>query len=442
MPGEKVILALSGGPDSMALLSVLRELADKIGFMIIAAHLNHGLREEADEEARFVEDYCRLQGIPCYVKKEDIKEIAARRKKSLEEAGREERYRFFRELKKELSAHRIATAHHKDDLAETVLHHIIRGTGIKGLRGIMPVNGDLIRPLLAVTRREIEAYLEQKGIPYCIDQSNYEPVYLRNRIRHELIPYLREEFNPRLVEALCQLAYIARIENEVLEEEASKYWQEALRLKEEGKIVLDVPLLSRLHPAYQHRIIIQALKEIRGGEEGDISLKEVMEVAGLLGKTGSSRVLHLSGGVKVNKAYQELIISRKREEVEPYCYQVEIPGEIYVPEQDAFYVFSVTDIDKLDKNGVIAYLDYERLRFPLFIRSRRPGDIFRPRGLKGSKKVKDFFIDEKIPLHERDKIPLLAAEDKIYAILGIRVAEEAAVNNATQKVLVIKKRGK
>lgn len=441
-PNDKVILALSGGPDSMALLALLKELEDKMGFTVIAAHLNHGLREEADGEAAFVEDYCSQRGIPCYVRKVNIKEAARREGKTLEEAGREERYRFFRELKEELGAHRIATAHHQDDLAETVLHHIIRGTGIKGLRGIMPVNGDLIRPLLVVTRREIEEYLDMRGIPYCIDMSNYEPVYLRNRIRNELIPYLKREFNPRLVESLCQLAGIARMENEVLELEAEKYWEKVLRSREEGKLVLDVPSLTLLHPAYQHRLVIKALKEVRGGKEGDINLKEVEDVLNLLQKTGSSRIIHLAGGVKANKAYQELIISTREEEKAAYAYQVKIPGEIYIPELDEVYVFEVADIERMDKEGAVAYLDYGRLKFPLFIRSRKPGDVFRPAGLKGSKKIKDFFIDEKIPLSRRDKIPLLAAGEKIYAILGMRVAEEAAVNQDTQKVLVIKKRGK
>lgn len=440
--GDKVILALSGGPDSMALFSILKELKDKIGFEIIAAHLNHGLRKEADEEARFVEDYCCQQGIPCYVRKAEVKKIAEKEGKSLEEAGREERYRFFRELKKELGAQRIATAHHKDDLAETVLHHVIRGSGVKGLRGIMPVNGDLIRPLLTVTRREIEAYLKEAGIPYCIDMSNYEPVYLRNRIRNELMPYLKKEFNPRLVESLCQLAYIARLENEVLEKETEKYWPQILLLREENRIVLDSEALSLLHPAYQHRLLIKALKEMRGGKEGDINLKEVMEILKLMEKKGSSRVIHLAGGIRVNKSYGELIISSREEEKIAYCYQVSIPGEVYVPELDEVYVFELADINNLNREGALAYLDYENLEFPLFIRSRRPGDTFRPVGLKGGKKIKDFFIDAKIPVNLRDKIPLLASSEKIYAILGMRVAEEAAVNNKTQKVVVIKKCGK
>lgn len=440
LPGEKVILALSGGPDSMALLHILKELKGELGFELAAAHVNHGLREEADEEAGFVESYCLNAGIPCYIHKADIEKIARSANKTLEEAGRDERYRFFRELKKRLDAGHIATAHHKDDLAETVLHHIIRGTGIKGLRGIMPLNGDIIRPLLEVTRQEIEDYLEKNDIPYCIDRSNYDPVYLRNRVRNSLIPYLKDNFNPRITEALCQLADIARIENDALELETERYWEKVLLSSEKNRLVLQNPVLSSLHPAYQRRLVIKAIKEIRGGKEADINIKDVLAVIELMQKSGSSKVIHLAGNIKVNKSYGELIFILGTEENINYCYQVEVPGEVYIPELEAVYSFEIMKPDAGFKKEDATYLDFSGLNFPLFIRSRKKGDVFRPAGLKGSKKLKDYFIDAKIPVNRRDKIPLLASENEIYAILGIRVAEGHTASRETEKVLVIKRR--
>ncbi|MBO8159757.1 tRNA lysidine(34) synthetase TilS [Thermosyntropha sp.] len=439
LPEEKVVLGLSGGPDSMALLHVLKGLEERLNFSLFAAHLNHGIRKEADDEARFVEDYCREMGVPVYIRRVDIKKIAQTSRKTLEEAGREERYRFFREIKEQIGTGRIATAHHQDDLAETVLHHMIRGTGIRGLRGIMPVNGDVIRPFLCVSKSEILDYLEENKIPYCIDVSNYEKTYTRNRIRNELIPYLENNFNPRIRESLGQLADIARIENDFLERETENNWDKVLKCWEDNRIVLDISFLNNLHLALKRRIIMKALREIRSGSEENINIKDVQSVIGLLSKAGSSKVIHLSGDVKVNKSYEELIFMVGNQPVISYCYEAFIPGEVYIPELKQAYKLEVVSLEEASKISAEAKLDYGKIRFPIFIRSRQKGDVFRPAGLKGSKKIKDFFIDEKIPVNERDKIPLIASYDEIYAILGIRVSEICAITSGTEKVLVIKK---
>ena len=195
-PGDLLVAGISGGPDSMALLHILLQLRPRLNFELVAAHLNHGLRPEAAAEEEFVRDYCQARQVPFYSRRVDIEEIAVRDKKSVEEAGRNCRYQYFNELVAQLGGTRIATAHHRDDNAETVLLNIIRGSGIKGLRGIRPVNGIIIRPLLCVDKNEIETYLAENSVKYCIDLSNYSTDYLRNRIRHNLLPLLEQDYNP------------------------------------------------------------------------------------------------------------------------------------------------------------------------------------------------------------------------------------------------------
>ena len=249
-PGDLVVAGISGGPDSMALLYILLQLRDRLNFKLAAAHLNHGLRPEAADEEKFVCDYCQNMQIPFYSRRLDVQEIAARGKKSLEEAGRDCRYQYFAELAAELGATRIATAHHRDDNAETVLLNLIRGSGIKGLRGIRPVNGIIIRPLLCVDKNEIESYLSENSIKYCIDLSNYSTDYLRNRIRHNLLPLLEQDYNPRIVDGLNQLADIAAAENDAMETETARFGEELIIKQEADEIILDVPGILQLHPAY------------------------------------------------------------------------------------------------------------------------------------------------------------------------------------------------
>jgi len=223
-PGGRIVVGVSGGADSMALLHILHRYCREKGGEVIAAHLNHGLRREAIQEEQLVKDTCAAWGIACYTRQVDVAAEAARTQKSTEEAGRDCRYQFFRELAHQVQADHIATAHHQNDQAETVLLHLLRGSGIRGLQGIKPVSGPLIRPFLCVTRQDIEQYVQENQLPFCQDLSNSDPVFTRNRIRLQLIPYLQEAFNPRIVEALNRLAIIAREENAALDEIADRKW--------------------------------------------------------------------------------------------------------------------------------------------------------------------------------------------------------------------------
>ena len=217
-PGDRLVVAVSGGPDSVALLRLLSLLTDEYRLGLTAAHLNHGLRKgEADEEEAFVRGLCDGMGIACIGRRIDIRALRATKRGSLEELCREERYRFLAETAEKCGAVKIAVGHHRDDQAETVLLHLLRGCGPEGLRGILPVRGGrIIRPLLEVGRSDILAFLAAEGLPYMTDSSNASPLFLRNRIRNELIPRLAADYNPRLIEGLCQTAGIIRREDDYL----------------------------------------------------------------------------------------------------------------------------------------------------------------------------------------------------------------------------------
>ncbi|MDD2585702.1 MAG: tRNA lysidine(34) synthetase TilS [Syntrophomonadaceae bacterium] len=438
-PGEMVVTGVSGGPDSMALLHILKVLSTRMNFSITAAHLNHQIRDEADAEELFVREYCQQWQVPFYSRQLDIKKLAADEKKSLEETGREYRYRFFNDLLNNLGGQRIATAHHQDDVAETVLMHLLRGSGIKGLRGILPVNGSIIRPLLAVDKEQLINYLQANGINYCLDKSNYDPFYMRNRIRHQLIPGLQADFNPRIIQNLNQLADIAREENDAIEYETDQLWDKIIIKNAIDHIILDRQALLGLHKAFQRRIILKSLALLKG--EPGWNMSDINIIMDMAGKKGSSKKVYLKKGVRAGTCYDHLVIDTRPEKHISFAYPVTIPGEVYITETGEKYVFILVPRENYKLQAGDIYLDYDKLSPELELRSRRTGDVFKPAGLGGHKKLKDFFIDLKIPSAARDKIPLLAAEEKVYAILGMRLAEDVLVDAHTRRILVIKKEG-
>jgi tRNA(Ile)-lysidine synthase len=437
-PGERVIVGVSGGPDSMALLHILKNLAPSLNCEVLAAHLNHGLRVEAGAEEIFVKEKCRAWGIKYYSSRVSVADLAQLQKTTLEDTGRNARYQYFNQLRELTGSQLIATAHHYDDVAETVLLHLLRGSGIKGLRGILPRSGNLIRPLLMASKEELLDYLQAREIDYCLDQSNNDSVYLRNRIRHGLIPYLQKEFNPRIVGKLNQLALIARDENEALEEESRRLWDGVFLEDEEKYLVLDNQALSLLPKAYQRRIILRAFAQLTS--ESEWNLEDVQKVLELSHKQGSSLTLQLKKKVRVNKSYDRMVFSTLSVEPLSFQYEVQVPGKIEIPETGASYEFSVVKREDYCPEREDIYLDYDNLPETIYLRSRRPGDFLRPQGMTGSKKLKKYFIDSKVPYYERDRVALLATEDReILAVLGLGVFRTAAISSNTRTVLLIKK---
>ncbi|MEQ8236591.1 MAG: tRNA lysidine(34) synthetase TilS [Syntrophomonadaceae bacterium] len=435
-PGDKVLLAVSGGPDSMCLLHLLHNLGPKLDLEMAAVHLNHGLRAEAGSEEALVREHCRRLGLACYSRKVQVDHLAREWKTSLEDAGRRARYSYFAEVAQDLDFSRIATAHHYDDVAETVLLHLMRGSGIRGLRGIMPLNGQLIRPLLGVTKAEILAYAEEMDISYCLDPSNTYKEFIRNRIRHHLIPYLQQEYNPRIVEALNNLAVIAQAEDEAIENEIERHWPGLCLEEQPGMLVLSLKAWADLHLAYKRRIVHRALK--RMSAQAPWSLGDVEKVMGLESKSGSSCTLHLKKGVRITRGYDRIIFTTQTALKTEFREQVSIPGEIRIPQVGIILGLARVEREHYQPRPGDMVLDLDRLPGKLWLRSRQAGDFFRPLGMQGSKKLKKWFIDHKIPAADRGRTPLLAGDDtEIYAIWGHAVSRLAAVDQGTVNLLVI-----
>lgn len=436
-PGDKVIAGVSGGPDSMALLYILKELRGEMAFSVAAAHVNHGLRPEAAREQEFVEEQCRGWQIECFTKTVDVRQRARQTKTSLEDAGRQVRYAFFRQLLQDLEADVIATAHHQDDQAETVLMHLLRGAGMQGLRGIMPRNGKLVRPLLQRNKKELLAYLQEQEIDYCVDQSNQDEKYLRNRIRHQLIPLLQQAYNPQITESLSRLAEIIGAENELLQMTVQGYWRQLVCAQDESGVEMDAEGFKALPLAAQRRLAIMALSLV-GGQEG-WETRDVEKVLGLLHKPGSAKILQLKKGIILNKSYDRIIFTNHWPETDVFDIEVDIPGQAILPDGTGFR-FVLTEARFFSPAPGDIYLDFDKLSLPLVLRSRRPGDVIRPAGSAGHKKLKKYLNEQRIPVRQRDRIPVLSSSSgEIYALPGLCICSAAAVDQHSQHILLVQK---
>jgi tRNA(Ile)-lysidine synthase len=447
--GDHLVVAVSGGPDSVALLRVLALLTDEFRLSLTTAHLNHGLREEeADEEEAFVRRLSDGMGIACICNKTDIRTLAEGKRRSLEEIGREERYRFLQETAENCGAVKIAVGHHRDDQAETVLLHLLRGSGPKGLRGILPVrDGRIIRPLLNVGRSDILAFLRREGLTYRSDSSNESPLFLRNRIRNELIPGLAANYNPRLIAGLCQTAGIIRREDDYLRgvvRQIIRCWGIDPGNEE---VALPVADFLVLHEAIQGRIIKCLLEGATPSRNG-IGYRHVESVLILARRpAGRCASLNLPFRIRVERKGGILLIrkegerrARKQERINPprFEYRVEIPATIHLSEIDRTIRLEWIEkprILEMKERPETAFMDYGCIVPPLIIRNMRPGDRVAPLGTGGTKKLKDYFIDRKIAASSRDGIPLLVDAGSIIWIAGERISERVRVTESTRKVL-------
>ncbi len=267
--GEKIVVGVSGGPDSICLINILNEIKQQEKIDLIVCHINHLIREEAGEDERFVQEYCKEKQIPFFTKHVEVEKIAKTRKIGTEEAGREERYKFFNEILEKNNANKIATAHTKNDNSETVLMNIIRGSGTSGLKGITPIRDEkYIKPLIECTREEIERYCEEKKLNPRYDKTNNENIYTRNKVRNILIPLIKEEFNPNIIETIDRLSDLAKKENEYLEEMTIKIYQENLIKEEKQEIILKLKEFNKQNEIIKGKIILYAIKKILGTNNG------------------------------------------------------------------------------------------------------------------------------------------------------------------------------
>jgi tRNA(Ile)-lysidine synthase len=449
--GDHLVVAVSGGPDSVALLRILALLTNEYQLRLTTAHLNHGLREaEADGEEAFVRRLSADMGIPCVCKRMDVRALQRVRRRSLEEIGREERYRFLRETADQCGAMKIAVGHHRDDQAETVLLHLLRGSGMEGLRGILPVrDGRIIRPLLEVGRAEILEFLRSEGIGYRLDSSNESALFLRNRIRNELIPELALRYNPQLIEGLCRMAGIIRREDD--------YLRDVIRqIIDRWGIVagfenIEIPLrdFRALHEAIQGRIIKHLLEDASSSRNG-IGYRHIEAVLDLARRTCSRnaslnlpfriRVEYERDILRIRKTGEKKVGKRGSERKAPFRfeYKLEIPATIHLTEINRtirLEWFEKPRIRDMKDRPETAFMDYECITLPLILRNMRPGDRVEPLGTGGTKKLKEYFIDRKIAAPRRREIPLLVDAGSIVWIAGERISERVRVTERTRRVV-------
>ena len=437
MPGDRILAACSGGPDSLALVHILNRLKKEYSFSLAVACVNHMFRPEAAEEAEYVAAFSASLGLESFVTAINVSAYAAANKMSAQEAGRLLRYQYLRSVTAEWGGAKIATGHHRDDQVETVLINLLRGAGSGGLRGIQPENGGIIRPLLAVSRRDIEDYCIEYGLKPRYDSSNSKTTYLRNRVRLKLLPTLEADYNPAIREALWRLSELAGDEHDYLSREAARLWGTVAVAG--AKVAIDSKALAGLHKALQRELIRQAIEKKRGALTG-ISYGHVEKLLtmALSGTVGS--LLPLPGGLIAVKTYEGLeLADNAPDQQHTSLVQGFEPAEVVVPgitTVGGMKILAEIVTGPPPKHGRDTGLfDLEQLSLPLTVRARQPGDRFRPLGLGGSKKLKEFFIDNKVPEPERDSVPLIVDQQGILWVAGYRQSEHGRITENTQKIL-------
>ncbi len=400
--GDRIVVGFSGGADSVCLLHCLWSAREKYGIVVMAAHVNHGLRTDtADRDEDFCRSFCERLGIPFFAMHADVHAFALKNGISDEMAGRSVRYSFFDELCKKHDINKIATAHHKNDLAETILMNFMRGAGINGLSGIPPMRKNIIRPLIDTQRSEVEEYCRENGLEYVTDETNLENVYRRNKIRNELIPYIQKEFNNAFVGNVAENAKNIAADNELIEAIVDSEFEKRVQKEKNGYSVA----IADIPEAVRRRLFIR-MAELSGAR--DISGVHIRSVDMLWHRNETGKSCNLTCGVTAKTAYGRLYIGRKSDNTAYFEYDITIGERTVIPEA------GIAVLVEQDESGTFAF------EGRLAVRSRCAGDIFYPVGMKGRKKVKDYFVDEKIPADERATVPLLVCDGEIAMIIGKR----------------------
>ncbi len=431
--GDVVVVGVSGGADSVALLMTLCGLREELALTLYAVHVNHSIRgDDADSDQHFVEELCMKLDVECRAFVFDVPAYAEENGLSSEEAGRKLRYEAFEKVAEEISASRIATAHHANDNCETVIHNILRGSGTTGLSGIHPVRGKYIRPLIETEKKEIEEYLTSEGVEWCTDKTNFEPLYTRNKIRLELIPYLRENYNASIDSAIMRLSALCREDDDYMREETGRYFRK-LTKRSQGRILAEREGFNKLHIAIKRRLLRFILEEL------EIPLKDVHMVhidsairmieeseSGAEQKISLCRIRVIQSGVLFEN-------EQKAVAEDDYEYELDVDKSVFVSETGE--TVSLTVSTKYEKSGAdTVFIDAGSVTLPMKVRNRRPGDRFRPFGMKGSKKLKDFFIDKKIDVSIRNNIPIVVSGNDIVWISGNALSENNRITQKTENI--------
>ena len=441
--GDNILVALSGGPDSVCLLHILARLRSEFNLRLGAIHINHLLRgEEAIEDENYTKELCRSLDVEIYVERIDIATIAEKEGQSIELAGREERYKAFNKIKEKFSYNKIAVAHNSNDQAETILMRLMRGSGLEGLTGIKAKREDgIIRPILCLNRNEIEGYCNEYKLEPRIDKSNYEKIYNRNKVRLDILPYMKENFNEDIIDTLNRMALLLQKDNEYLEEVATMAYRKYCK-EEKDKIIVSKELFENEKEAITTRILKRSFKNISNSHK-NFEMKHIVDIIEL-SKLGTNKEVHLTNGIVVQNIYGDIIFKQRKNKED----NIKL-NEVYIKKEDFFnkiefskYEIGLQIISKknnieFSNNDLIKFFDYDKIEEGIIIRNRKDGDKMVPIGMKGTKKLKDIFINSKIPKEIRDIIPIVCFDEKIAWVVGVKVSEQFKVTSNTKQILKI-----
>ncbi len=441
--GDKVIVAFSGGPDSTCLLYILNEHKDELGITLIGAHVNHCLRGmESDRDEEYARKTCQHLNIDFYSKRVDIHRICEENNLSCEMAGREARYDFFVELTAKVNANKIALAHNANDQAETILMRIMRGTGMEGIIGIKPVRDKIyVRPILHLSRSEIEEYCEINYIDPRIDKSNLETIYGRNKVRLDLIPYIKENFNSDIIKTLNRLSDIVKVDNDYLETISKEQYKKHCVISEKKVIINDSAFTE--HEAIISRIIRSALLQVNHNLYNieKIHIAKIIDIQ----KHETGKTIMLPQNIIAENCYGKIHIKHNElnntslANINEYSLNVNKENFLYdLNKVVSIHIKSKLEFTEVKSSDYIKYFDYDKIQKPIILRYRKDGDKFMPLGMTGNKKLKDLLMDLKIPKTKRNEIPLICFGDDIAWVVGHRVSEKFKVSKCTKNILQIR----
>lgn len=453
--GDRVVAGISGGADSVCLFFLLLELQQKMELSLAVVHVNHGIRPEAGEDASYVEKLCAERGIPFFLVEKNVREEAKALQCSEEEAGRRVRYEAFLQAAESFHADKIAVAHNSNDRGETMLFHLFRGTGIRGLGSIPPVRDEIIRPILCLERKEIEEYLGAKGASYCIDATNDGDDYTRNRIRHHILPYAEREIAPGCVSHMAQTAELLLETEDYLSRQTLAALKDCVVGDNGQGYIVSVGRLLSYHPLLQKRILFHLVKTM-SPQAKDISRVHIEKLLGLFVRAGNRRVslpFHIVG----RREYERVMLEREQgrslkegESLKAQTFSLNIPKSGTQGIQQIFwgnfrieYKILGNFVEKnqeLPRNEYTKWFDCDKIIKPPEIRIRKQGDYLTLADKEGNQihqSLKDFFINRKIPAKEREQILLLAEGAHVIWLVGHRISEYYKVSEGTRRILQV-----
>lgn len=434
--GETVVAAVSGGADSVVLLHILLELKEELGLRLIVAHMDHGLRgEESRRDHDFVRDLARRLGLEftsVLLKKDELKGLGG----SPQEAARIKRYAFFEETAAKYEAHRVALGHTSDDRGETVIMRLLKGSSLSGLSGIPPVRGIFIRPLIQSSRAAIEEYAREHGIAFVTDSTNLTVKYLRNRVRLELIPKLKEDYNPSIKETLARTAHLLSIDDDFIEKAAVKAFGAVLIEQKAGAIIFDRARLKSMHRALSARVFLAAMRCL--GVEGEIGSLHVDAFFEIMISARPNASISLPNGARARREYGKMIIEANlASEAVLSELPIIVPGLTLIEGIGTIEAKVEKPPKKFTTESSTAWFDYDALieAGQPGVRQLKPGDRMVPFGMEGHRKLKDIFIDSKIPLPDRKKTPVVIVGKEVVWLAGLRQSALFSVGPLTRRAL-------